>query len=108
MWFGIPNDVIHREGVRDMLGFSDRSILECDEPGEWFWVTQSIVLMFLSVSKPPDRAPTSRKLALSILRDTKHFELKMADSPEHSAFCEFTKVNRVLHTWCPTSYILIS
>ena len=47
MWFGIPDDVMHREGVRDVLGFSDRGILERDKQGEWFWVTQSVVFNVL-------------------------------------------------------------
>ena len=108
MWFGIPNDVIHREGVRDMLGFSDRGILECDEPGEWFGVTQHCIRCSCQLASRPIEHRHPGSWHSRYLRDTKHFELKMAGSPEHSAFCEFTKVNRVLRTWCPTSYILIS
>ena len=47
MWIGIPNDTMHREGVRDVLGFLDPGTLERGEQGEWFWVTRSVVFNVL-------------------------------------------------------------
>ena len=47
MWTGIPDDTMHREGVKDVLGFLDRGVLECGEQGEWFWVTRSAVFNVL-------------------------------------------------------------